>query len=70
MFNILAENDVQLIAPGHNISKELTSKFEINYLLNQEILSDHRIKVVVKDVRTEEDLSQMNFETIEQMTLF
>lgn len=70
MFNILAENDVQLIAPGHRINKELTSKFEVNYLLNQEVLADNRIRVVVKDVRTEEDLEQMNFDTVEQMKLF
>ena len=70
MFNILKENEVQLIAPGHRISKELTSKFEVNYLLNQEVLSDNRIKVVVKDVRTEEDLEQMNFNVLEQISLF
>jgi chromosome segregation ATPase len=70
MFNILKENDVQLIAPGHNISKELTSLFEINYLLNQEILEDNRIKIVVKDVRTEEDLEKMNFTTLKQISLF
>jgi len=69
MFNILKENDVQLIAPGHRISKELTSKFEVNYLLNQEILADNRVKVVVKDVRTEEDLEQMNFDVLEQISL-
>lgn len=68
MFNILKENDVQLIAPGHNIAKELTSKFEVNYLLNQDIMSDNRIKVVVKDVRTEENLDDMEFRPIEQMS--
>ncbi len=70
MFNILKANDVQLIAPGHNIPRELTSQFEVNYLLNQDILSDSRIKVVVKDVRTEEDLNQMNFENLEQISYF
>lgn len=70
MFSILKENDVQLIAPGHNISKELISKFEVNYLLNQEIMEDDRLKVVVKDVRTEEDLEQMNFDVLQQISLF
>lgn len=69
MFSILKANDVQLIAPGHNIPRELTSQFEVNYLLNQDILSDSRIKVVVKDVRTEEDLDRMNYEKIEQISL-
>ncbi|HHU78927.1 MAG TPA: hypothetical protein GXZ29_08665 [Clostridiales bacterium] len=69
MFRILKNNDVQLIAPGHNIPRELTSRFEVNYLLNQDILSDSRTRVVVKDVRTEEDLAQMNFEKLEQLSL-
>ena len=68
MFSILKANDVQLIAPGHNIPRELTAQFEVNYLLNQDILSDSRIKVVVKDVRTEEDLDRMNYEKIEQVS--
>ncbi len=68
MFRILKENDVQLIAPGHNINKALTSKFEVNYILNQEILEDSRIKVVVRDVRTEEDLDKMKFEKMKQLT--
>lgn len=70
MFNVLKENEVQLIAPGHNISKELISKFEVNYLLNQEIMEDDRLKVVVKNIRTEEDLEQMNFEVLQQISLF
>lgn len=68
MFSILKANDVQLIAPGHNIPRELTAQFEVNYLLNQDILSDSRIKVVVKDVRTEENLDRMNYEKIEQVS--
>ncbi|MGI6537946.1 MAG: hypothetical protein ACOX22_06360 [Caldicoprobacterales bacterium] len=69
MFSILRSNDVQLIAPGHNIPRELTSQFEVNYLLNQDILADSRTRVVVKDVRAEEDLDQLNFENVEQLSL-
>ncbi|NLC43532.1 MAG: hypothetical protein GX783_04545, partial [Clostridiales bacterium] len=69
MFNILRSNDVQLIAPGHNIPRELTAQFEVNYLLNQDILANSRTRVVVKDVRTEEDLEQLNFNKLEQLSL-
>ncbi len=71
MFNILRENDVQLIATGHNISKELISKFEINHLLKQQLMSDNSIRVY-RDYRTEDELDKLEFAELEgeQMNFF
>jgi len=70
MFDIMKQNDIQLIAPGHRIPREITSKFSVNYLLNQEILEDGRIRVVVKDVRTETDEDVIRFIEPEQLSMF
>lgn len=62
MFAILKENNVQLIAPGHNISKEIVSKFEVNYILKHEFYNGNNKSVVVdKEIRTESDENNMNF---------
>lgn len=73
MFSILKENNVQLIAPGHNINKEIISKFEVNYVLKQEFYEGNKKSVSVeKEIRTEDDLDRMNFEVIEgrQQSMF
>ena len=73
MFSILKENNVQLIAPGHNINKEIISKFEVNYVLKQEFYEGNKKSVSVeKEIRTEDDLERMNFEVIEgkQQSMF
>jgi len=70
MFKIMKQNDIQLIAPGHRIPREITSRFGVSYLLNQDILQDGRMRVVVKDVRVEEDEDVMRYIEPEQLTLF
>lgn len=73
MFSILKENNVQLIAPGHNISKELVSRFEVNYVLKQQSYNGNRKSVVVdKELRTEENIDNMSFEILqgEQQSIF
>lgn len=70
MFQIMKQNHIQLIAPGHRIPREITSKFGVSYLLNQDILQDGRMRVVVKDVRAEEDEDVMQYVNPEQLTLF
>ncbi|MEQ8201496.1 MAG: hypothetical protein ABRQ24_08775, partial [Syntrophomonadaceae bacterium] len=70
MFKILKQNDIQLIAPGHKITPEITSRFGVNYLLNQDVLRDGRMRVVIKDVRVEEDEDQMRFLDAEQLAMF
>lgn len=66
MFSILKENNVQLIAPGHNINKEIVSMFEVNYILKHEYYNGNKKSVVVdKEIRTEEDLDAMNFDIID-----
>ncbi|MDD2215438.1 MAG: hypothetical protein PHR60_04185 [Eubacteriales bacterium] len=70
MFQIMKQNDIQLIAPGHRIPREITSKFSVSYLLNQDILNDGRMRVVVKDVRAEEDEDVLRYIDPEQLTLF
>ncbi|NLL67972.1 MAG: hypothetical protein GX236_09805 [Clostridiaceae bacterium] len=69
MFDIMKQNDIQLIAPGHRIPREITSKFSVNYLLNQEIFEDGRIRVVVKDIRTETDEDMISFIEPEQLSM-
>jgi hypothetical protein len=70
MFQILKQNHIQLVAPGHRIPREITSRFGVSYLLNQDILQDGRMRVVVKDVRAEEDEEVMQYMNPEQLTLF
>lgn len=70
MFKIMKQNDIQLIAPGHRIPREITSRFGVSYLLNQDILQDGRMRVVVKDVRVEEDEDVMKYVDPEQLSLF
>ncbi|MEW6624058.1 MAG: hypothetical protein AB1420_13170 [Bacillota bacterium] len=69
MFKIMKQNDIQLIAPGHRIPREITSRFGVNYLLNQDILQDGRMRVVVKDVRVEEDEDKFRYIESEQLSL-
>ncbi|WP_027631034.1 hypothetical protein [Ruminiclostridium cellobioparum] len=69
MFQIMKQNHIQLIAPGHRIPREITSRFGVSYLLNQDILQDGRMRVVVKDVRVEEDEEVMQYMNPEQLTL-
>ncbi len=65
MFAMLKENNVQLIAPGHNISKELISKFEVNYILKAEYKGDNTKSIVVdRELRTEQEEANMNFEIL------
>ncbi|WP_371363611.1 hypothetical protein SRRS_44890 [Sporomusa rhizae] len=70
MFQIMKQNDVQLIAPGHRIPREITSRFGVSYLLNQDILEDGRMRVVVKDVRVEEDEDVLRYIEPEQLSFF
>lgn len=70
MFKIMKQNDIQLIAPGHRIPREITSRFGVSYLLNQDILQDGRMRVVVKDVRVEEDGDVLRFIDPEQLSMF
>lgn len=69
MFKIMKQNDIQLIAPGHRIPREIISRFGVSYLLNQDILQDGRMRVVVKDVRVEENEDFLRFE-LEPLSLF
>jgi len=70
MFKIMKQNDIQLIAPGHRIPREITSRFGVSYLLNQDILQDGRMRVVVKDVRAEEDEEVLRDMELEQLSMF
>ena len=70
MFKIMKQNYIQLIAPGHRIPREITSKFGVSYLLNQDILQDGRMRVVVKDIRVEGDEEVMKYINPEQLSLF
>lgn len=70
MFKIMKQNDVQLIAPGHRIPREITSRFGVSYLLNQDILEDGKMRVVVKDVRAEESEEVIRYLEPEQLSMF
>lgn len=70
MFKIMKQNSIQLIAPGHRIPREITSRFGVSYLLNQDILQDGRMRVVVKDVRAEEDEDVVTWLDPEQLSMF
>lgn len=73
MFDILKENNVQLIAPGHNISKELVSKFEVNYVLKQEVFNQNKKVVKIEKeilANHDEDYMGMDYLEMEQQRLF
>ena len=73
MFDILKENNVQLIAPGHNISKELVSKFEVNYVLKQEVFNQNKKVVKIEKeilANQDEDYMGMDYLEMEQQSLF
>jgi hypothetical protein len=42
----------------------------VSYILNQDVLQDGRMRVVVKDIRVEEDEDVMKYIEPEQMSLF
>ena len=73
MFDILKENNVQLIAPGHNISKELVSKFEVNYVLKQEVFNQNKKVVKIEKeilANQDEEYMGMDYLEMEQQSLF
>lgn len=73
MFDILKENNVQLIAPGHNISKEIISKFEVNYVLKREVFNGNKNVVRIdKELSTQHDENFMGLDYLEmeQQSLF
>ena len=61
MFKIMERNGFQMISPSHRADREITSRFGVNYILNQEIMKDGRTRVVIKDVRTETDDDLINY---------
>jgi hypothetical protein len=71
IFKILKENNVQLIAFAHQINSRIVSGFDVNYILGEEIAANRK-KVIVKEVKTQVDMNQMDFERLhyEQETLF
>ncbi|AFQ43861.1 hypothetical protein [Desulfosporosinus meridiei] len=63
IFKILKENNVQLIAFAHQINSRIVSGFDINYILGEEIAANRK-KIIVKEVKTEVDMQQMDFERL------
>ncbi len=51
MFEMMKENNFQLISAGHNISKEILPFFEVSYLLDENMINNERKKVVVHSFR-------------------
>jgi len=72
MFEMLSQNNIQLISPGHNISKEVLPFFDVNYIFTEEILRNGKKKVVVSDFRGDVDKNGITDEFIntEQLSLF
>lgn len=71
IFKILKENNVQLIAFAHQINSRIISGFDVNYILGEEIAANRK-KIIVKEVKTQVDMNQMDFEKLNyvQETLF
>jgi len=72
MFAMMKENNFQLISAGHNISKEILPFFEVNYLLDENIISNGRKKVVVHNFRGIVENKMLSDEEIrdDQISLF
>jgi hypothetical protein len=69
IFALLSANHVQLIVPSRGATPEITGRFDVNYVLGQQMAEGKAITVVTRySSRTEEELPEYQELSYEQET--
>ena len=69
IFALLAANHVQLIVPSRGATPEITARFDVNYVLGQQMAEGRAITVVTRySSRSEEELTEYKELSYEQAT--
>lgn len=71
IFKLLKTNNVQLVVPARGVTPAITGRFDVNYILGQQLV-DGRQQTVVVDYSSHVDNEKMDYEKLEfeQTTLF
>lgn len=64
IFALLATNNVQLIVPARGATPAITNRFDVNYILGQQMVGGRQQTVVV-DYRSQVEASEMEYEDLE-----
>ena len=64
IFALLATNNVQLIVPARGATPAITNRFDVNYILGQQLVGGRQQTVVV-DYRSQVEASEMEYENLE-----
>ena len=64
IFALLATNNVQLIVPARGATPAITNRFDVNYILGQQLVGGRQQTVVV-DYRSQVETSEMEYENLE-----
>lgn len=64
IFELLRENNVQLIVPTRGATPEITGRFDVNYVLGQQKAGNKTVTVVVNYLSHTED-SEMEYKALE-----
>lgn len=64
IFALLATNSVQLIVPARGVTPAITNRFDVNYILGQQLVGGRQQTVVV-DYRSQVETSEMEYENLE-----
>ncbi len=64
IFALLATNNVQLIVPARGATPAITNRFDVNYILGQQLVGGRQQTVVV-DYRSQVEAEEMEYENLE-----
>lgn len=64
IFALLATNNVQLIVPARGATPAITNRFDVNYILGQQLVGGRQQTVVV-DYRSQVEAHEMEYENLE-----
>jgi hypothetical protein len=64
IFALLATNNVQLTVPARGATPAITNRFDVNYILGQQLVGGRQQTVVV-DYRSQVEASEMEYENLE-----
>ena len=64
IFALLATNNVQLIVPARGATPAITNRFDVNYILGQQLVGGRQQTVVV-DYRSQVEANEMEYENLE-----
>lgn len=64
IFEMLKTNNVQLIVPARGVTPAITGRFDVNYILGQQLVGDKQQTVVV-DYRSQVEKTEMEYKRIQ-----